>query len=340
MRSFQIERNCMPSEHSSDVKFEIGHVLFIDIVGYSKLLINEQSEQIQKLREIVRGTEQFRIAEAEGKLVRLPTGDGAALVFRTNVEAPALCALEISKELKNHSDLHVRMGIHSGPVNEVVDLNEQANIAGAGINVAQRVMDCGDAGHILVSKRVADDLEHYSQWRSLLHELGECEVKHGLRISLLNLYGDEAGNPELPEKFRQAKKKGQTALGAAASDAPVRHDEGLWLAVLPFKSSGDAEMESFADGLGEEITTGLSRFRYLSVVASASAARLKGETGDERTLGAKLGARYVLEGSIRKGGPGVRVSAQLVDTETRAQLWAETYNRNLETSTIFAAQDD
>ena len=324
----------------SDVKFEIGHVLFIDIVGYSKLLINEQSEQIQTLREIVRGTEQFRLAEAEGKLLRLPTGDGGALVFRNSPEAPVLCALEISQALKNHPELRVRMGMHSGPVNAVTDLNEQANIAGAGINIAQRVMDCGDAGHILVSKRVADDLEHYAQWHSHLHDLGECEVKHGVRISLLNLYGDEAGNPELPEKFRQARAKGQTKPGAAASDARMRHDEGLWLAVLPFKSSGDAEMESFADGLGEDITTGLSRFRYLSVVASASAARLKGEAGDERALGAKLGARYVLEGSIRKGGSGIRVSAQLVDTQTGAQLWAETYNRDLQASSIFAAQDD
>src|SRR5438045_2304755 len=181
----------MPSVSSSDVKFEIGHVLFIDIVGYSKLLINEQSEQIQTLRQIVRGTEQFRLAEAEGKLMRLPTGDGGALVFRNSPEAPILCALEISKELKNHPELHVRMGIHSGPVNEVTDLNEQANIAGAGINIAQRVMDCGDAGHILVSKRVADDLEQYQHWRSLLHELGECEVKHGHKVSLLHLYGDE-----------------------------------------------------------------------------------------------------------------------------------------------------
>jgi hypothetical protein len=228
----------MPSEQSSDVKFEIGHVLFIDIVGYSKLLINEQSEQIETLRKIARGAEQFRIAEAEGKLVRLPTGDGGALVFRNSPEAPVLCALEISKELKNHPELHVRMGIHSGPVNEVTDLNEQANIAGAGINIAQRVMDCGDAGHILVSKRVADDLEQYPRWRSLLHELGECEVKHGLRISLVNLYGDEVGNPELPQKFRQAKTKGQTVPPVSA------RGEELWVAVLPFKSSGDAEMES------------------------------------------------------------------------------------------------
>src|ERR1700736_5935824 len=221
----------MPTEHSSEVKFDIGHVLFIDIVGYSKLLIAEQSDQIQTLREIVRGTEQFQKADAEGKLLRLPTGDGGALVFRNSLEAPVLCALEISKALKSHPDLKVRMGIHSGPVNEVVDLNEQSNIAGAGINIAQRVMDCGDAGHILVSKRVADDLEHYAQWRSQLHELGECEVKHGLRISLLNLYGDEAGNPELPEKFRQAKR--QTAPAAAG------RGEELGVAVLPFKSSGD-----------------------------------------------------------------------------------------------------
>src|SRR6202030_4157093 len=161
----------MSAESSSELKFEIGHVLFIDIVGYSKLLINKQSEQIQKLKEIVRGTEQVRLAEAEGKLLRLPTGDGGALVFRNNPEAPVLCALEVSQALKNHPELRVRMGIHSGPVNEVTDLNEQANIAGAGINFAQRVMDCGDAGHILVSKRVADDLGQYPRWRSLLHDL-------------------------------------------------------------------------------------------------------------------------------------------------------------------------
>src|SRR5438270_979130 len=188
----------MSGDTPSEVKFDIGHVLFIDIVGYSKLLINEQSEQIQTLREIARGTEQFRLAKAEGKLVRLPTGDGGALVFRSSLEAPVLCALEISKELKNHPELHVRMGIHSGPVNEVTDLNEQANIAGAGVNIAQRVMDCGDGGHILLSKRVADDLEQYGRWRPLLHDLGICEVKHGARLGIVNLYSDEIGNPETP----------------------------------------------------------------------------------------------------------------------------------------------
>src|SRR5512132_4013090 len=194
----------MPSESSSDVRFEIGHVLFIDVVGYSKLLIKEQSEQLQTLKTIVRGTEQFPLAKAEGKLLRLPTGDGGALVFRTSPEAPVLCAMEIAKALKDYPDLRVRMGIHSGPVNEISDLNEQANIAGAGINIAQRIMDCGDAGHILLSKHVADDLEQYPQWRSDLHDLGECEVKHDVRVHVVNLYTDELGNREVPGKFQTA----------------------------------------------------------------------------------------------------------------------------------------
>src|SRR4030095_4166312 len=330
----------MPDEQKTQLRLEIAHVLFIDIVAYSKLLIDEQSEALQELNQIVRNTEAARAAEPAGQLIILPTGAGMALVFTGSVEDPVECALQISQRLRAQPSLPVRMGIHSGPVHHVSDVNQRDNIAGAGINIAQRVMDCGDAGHILVSKRVADDLGQYLQWHSLLHELGECEVKHGLRISLLNLYGNDTGNPVLPERFRQVKAKGQIASAAAAPGAPVRQDEGLWLAVLPFKSSGDAERESFADGLGEEITTGLSRFRYLSVVASASAAQVKGDSGDERTLGAKLGASYVLQGSIRKGGSGIRVTAQLVDVQTGTQLWAETYNRDLQASTIFDAQDD
>src|SRR5205807_10173322 len=200
----------------ADVKFEIGHVLFIDIVGYSKVLIHEQLEYLEELREIVRATETFRSAQREGKLERLPTGDGGALVFHTSPEAPVKCAMEIARELKKHPELRVRMGIHSGPVNEVTDLNEQANIAGAGINIAQRVMDCGDAGHILVSKRVADDLEHYPQWRSLLHELGECEVKNGQKISVVNVCDDQAGNPQTPKKFEPV-----AAAVSAAHPKPV-----------------------------------------------------------------------------------------------------------------------
>src|SRR5204862_997967 len=197
----------MSAEVNKEIQLEIGHVLFIDIVSYSKLLITEQSEQLQTLKQIVRGTEQFRLAEAEGKLLRLPTGDGGALVFRTVSEAPVLCALQISRELKHHPELRVRMGIHSGPVNEVSDLNEQANIAGAGINIAQRVMDRGDAGHILLSKHVADDLEHYPRWQPFLHPLGECEVKHGLRVGVVNLYNAEVGNAEVPNKFRLARRR-------------------------------------------------------------------------------------------------------------------------------------
>jgi hypothetical protein len=203
----------MLSEQSSNVKFEIGHVLFIDIVGYSKLLITEQSYLLQKLKEIVWATEQFRLAQAEGKLLRLPTGDGGALVFRNNPEAPVLCAMEISKELKRHPELQVRMGIHSGPVNEITDLNEQANIAGAGINLAERVMDCGDAGHILLSQHVADDLEHYPRWRPYLHDLGAFEVKHGERINVANLYSDEIGNPQLPHKLQAVKNIAPVSVG-------------------------------------------------------------------------------------------------------------------------------
>jgi TolB-like protein/Flp pilus assembly protein TadD len=310
----------MSSESSSDVKFEIGHVLFIDIVGYSKLLINEQSEQIQTLKHVVRGTEQVRLAEAEGKLLRLPTGDGGALVFRTSPEAPVLCALEIATELKTHPELHVRMGIHSGPVNEVVDLNEQANIAGAGINIAQRVMDCGDAGHILVSKRVADDLEHYSRWRSLLHELGECEVKHGLRISLLNLYGDEAGNPELPEKFRQAKAKGQTAPGAAPAKS---------VAVLPFVNmSAEKNDEYLSDGMTEELINALAKVPGLRVSGRTSCFAFKGKNEEDifRKVGDRLRVGTVLEGSVRKAGDELRVTAQLIDVSDGYHLWSKDYN--------------
>src|SRR5881398_3146338 len=193
----------MLAEPSADSKFEIGHVLFIDIVGYSKLLIEEQKERLSQLTAIVLATAQVREATDE-QLVRLPTGDGMALVFHHSAEEPARCALEIAEALQKHPELPVRMGIHSGPVSEVTDVTGRSNIAGAGINTAQRVMDCGDAGHILLSQHVADDLMQYRQWAPRLHDLGDCEVKPGVRLHLVNLYAEQLGNSALPQKFQQA----------------------------------------------------------------------------------------------------------------------------------------
>jgi class 3 adenylate cyclase len=196
----------MAADAESDVHLEIGHVLFMDVVSYSKLLVDEQRELQQQLTQIVRNTEQVRAAEAAGKLIRLPTGDGMALVFFNSPEAPVKCALEISKALKVHPKLKLRMGVHSGPVSGLTDVNDRSNAAGAGINTAQRVMDCGDAGHILLSRRVAEDLKHYRQWQPHLHDLGECAVKHGERVYVVNFYNGELGNPELPEKFRHGRR--------------------------------------------------------------------------------------------------------------------------------------
>src|SRR5437773_5171815 len=192
----------MSAEVKKEIQLEIAHVLFVDIVGYSKLLITGQRTWLDTLNQVVRGTDQFRGAEAAERLIKIPTGDGMALVFYNSPEAPVECALEISRALKTLPNLQLRMGVHSGPVSGVVDVNERANFAGSGINVAQRVMDCGDAGHILLSKHVAEDLQQYGHWQPHLHDLGECEVKHGVRIRVVNLYTDDLGNPEPPAKFK------------------------------------------------------------------------------------------------------------------------------------------
>src|SRR5438067_12071637 len=205
----------MSVEIKKEIQLEIAHVLFIDIVGYSKLSIDDQHAAIEELTKIVRASEQFQRAEAANRLIRIPTGDGMVLVFYTNPEAPAQCAVEISCALKEHPRLQLRMGIHSGPVSGVVDVNERVNLAGAGINMAKRVMDCGDAGHILLSKHVAEDLEEYEKWRPFLHDLGTCEAKHGVRVSVVNLYDDQVGNPQLPEKFQALKKHSARGRWAA-----------------------------------------------------------------------------------------------------------------------------
>lgn len=215
----------MPAEGERDLPLEIGHVLFVDIVGYSKLLIDEQSELLQHLNEMVRSSEEVRAAETAGKLIRLATGDGMALVFRNNPEAPVQCAVELFRAAKAHAELQLRMGIHSGPINQVTDVNERANVTGAGINTAQRVMDCGDAGHILLSKRAADDLAQHRHWQPLLHDLGEVEVKHGLRLGLVNLYTDEVGNPALPQKLREQARRRVSLAGDFHPAGLVRRDD-------------------------------------------------------------------------------------------------------------------
>src|SRR5580704_11834224 len=195
----------MSTEIKKEIALEIAHILFVDTVGYSKLSINEQSSAVDGLNEVVRRSEQFQNAEAAARLIKIPTGDGMALVFYKSPEEPVECALEISRALKEHPTLRLRMGAHSGPVSGVIDVNERVNVAGAGINMAQRVMDCGDAGHILVSKHVAEDLEQFARWKPLLHDLGECDVKHGVRVHVVNLHTDELGNPEPPERFRHQR---------------------------------------------------------------------------------------------------------------------------------------
>src|SRR6476646_2966474 len=346
-----------PSEEQT--RLQIGHVLFIDIVGYSKLLVNEQTGLQRELNEVVSGTHEFREAEVAGKLVRLPTGDGMALVFRTDPEAPAQCALEIARALKEHPRIALRMGIHSGPVNEVVDVNQRQNIAGAGINMAQRVMDCGDAGHILVSKHVAEDMEQHDRWRPMLHDLGWCEVKHGVRIQISNLYSDEVGNPQLPKKLEAVRKHrahvrwaavaiGLLVLGAivaafmivsrwpttSLTDIPEKS-----IAVLPFVDmSAGKDQEYFSDGISEELLNLLAKIPQLEVTARTSSFAFKGKEVAIPEIARTLHVANVLEGSVRKAGNSVRITAQLIKAGTDTHLWSQTYDRKLDD--VFAIQDE
>ncbi|MGA7273499.1 MAG: tetratricopeptide repeat protein [Candidatus Udaeobacter sp.] len=357
----------MGDEKKSKLRLEIAHVLFIDIVGYSKLRTNEQSAQIERLREIVRGTEQFRVSEAEGKLLRLPTGDGGALAFRNSPEAPVLCAEQIARALKSHPGIRVRMGIHSGPVNEVTDLNEQANIAGAGINIAQRIMDCGDAGHILVSKHAAEDLEQYDQWHPYLHDLGECEVKHGERLHVVNFYNDQIGNSAVPTRcIRSAipgtrssaapRNRRRYAIAAIVIGALIvlcatslflttrnafRNISGRGgaasslseksIAVLPFQNLSDDKSNGyFTDGIQDEILTRLSKIAALKVISRTSTQKYKSAPENLREVGQQLGVANFLEGSVQKVANAVHVNVQLIRAATDEHLWAESYNRKLD----------
>jgi serine/threonine-protein kinase len=347
----------MSVQAKSPLRLEIGHILFIDIVGYSTFLINEQSDLLAELKDVVRGTEHFRSAEAEGKLVRLPTGDGMALVFHNSPEEPVRCALEIARALKEHPKLRVRMGIHSGPVNEVADVNERVNVAGAGINIAQRVMDCGDAGHILLSKHVAEDLQHYPEWRPYLHDVGECAVKHSETISIVNLYTTELGNPNPPRlkraetQMRRRRRRNALLLGVAGLVALIIAGSFLLprasarkidksIAVLPFQNlSDEKENAYFADGIQDDILTNLSKIGDLKVISRTSVNSYRGDGArNAREIGKALGVASLLEGSVRRVANRVRVNVQLIDTTNDEHIWAEDYDRDL--TDVFAIQTD
>jgi adenylate cyclase len=332
----------MPSEIKREVKLEIVHVLFLDIVGYSKRLTDEQQALIDQLNQVVRSSAVFQKAEGADRLIKIPTGDGMALIFYNSPEQPVECALEVSRELKWLPELPVRMGVHSGPVSAVTDLNDRTNAAGIGINVAQRVMDCGDSGHILLSKRVAEDLQQYGRWRPYLHDLGEVEVKHGIQVHVFNLYTDGAGNPDLPEKSREAKPARRPEPTPAPA-RPVQKGETardrISICVLPFANmSGDAEQEYFSDGISEDIITDLSKVSALHVVSRNTAFTFKGKPVDVRQVAGQLNVSHVLEGSVRKAAGRVRITAQLIDGSNDSHVWAERYDRDL--NDIFALQDE
>ena len=373
-----------PAKLAPDLQLEIAHLLLLDVVGYSKLLVEDQVGLVQELTQIVRATESFRSAARRGKLIRVPTGDGMALSFFSSPEEPARCALEISRALQSHPRIQLRMGIHSGPVNRIRDVNEKTNIAGAGINVAQRVLDCGDAGHILLSAHVAEDLAEVGHWRAYLHDLGSCEVKHGLRLHLFNLYKDGLGNPQVPEKLRSrgaketsdvvrpliAMRRPKMALVVAMLGSAVAlligsllffHGAPLsrilapakWtkagalaaipeksIAVLPFENlSGEKENIYFADGVQDEILTGLSKVADLKVISRTSTLQYKSSASRNlREIAKALGVAHVLEGTVQRAGGRVRVNAQLIDARTDSQVWAERYDRDI--ADVFAIESE
>ena len=350
----------MSAEVKKQIQLEIAHVLFIDIVGYSKLSINEQHAAVDELTQIVRATDQFQKADASERLIKIATGDGMALVFYTTPEAPVRCAIEISRALKDHPRLRLRMGIHSGPVSGVVDVTGQANLTGAGLNLAHRAMECGDAGHILLSKHVAEDLEEYEEWRPRLHDLGTCEGKHGVRIGIANLYDSEVGNPQLPKKL-QAIKKHRTRVRwaemavallilAAITAAfvfllrrPTRSALATpekSVAVLPFENlSADPENAFFTDGVQDEILNDLAKIADLKVISRTSVMQYKsGVRRNLRQIANELGVAHVVEGSVQRIANRVRVSAQLIDARTDTHLWVERYDRPLDD--VFAIQTD
>jgi TolB-like protein/class 3 adenylate cyclase/Flp pilus assembly protein TadD len=349
----------MSDQVTKEIELEIAHILFIDTVGYSKLSINEQRAAVNELTEVVRNSDQYQKAEAAHRLIKIPVGDGVALVFYTSPETPAQCAVEISRLLKEHPRLQLRMGVHSGPVSGVIDVNGHANLAGAGLNTAQRVMSCGDAGHILVSRHVAEDLEEYERWRPLLHDLGSCEVKHGARIGIANVYDSEVGNSQLPKKFQALKKHSARMRWAEAIAAllalmaiiavsvmfsryRVRSTLAApekSIAVLPFENLSEDKSNAYlADGIQEEILTRLAKIADLKVISRTSTQRYQSKPGNLAEIGKQLGVANILEGTVQKAADQVRVNVQLVNAQTDAHLWADTFDRKL--TDIFSVESE
>src|SRR5438477_5943987 len=349
----------MSDQVTKQIELEIAHILFIDTVGYSKLSINEQRAAVDELTKIVRSSDQYQKAEATGRLIKIPAGDGMALVFYTSPEAPAQCAVEISRLLKEHPRLQLRMGVHSGPVSGVIDVNGHANLAGAGLNMAQRVMACGDAGHILVSKHIAEDLEEYEHWRPLLHDLGTCEVKHGMRVGIANLYADQVGNPHLPKKFEALKKHSARLRWAVTTAALLvltlivagiamfsryRVPSTLAapeksIAVLPFENLSDDKANAyFAEGIQDEILTRLSKIADLKVISRTSTQHYKSAPANLREIAKQLGVAHILEGSVQKSGNSVRVNVRLIKAANDSHLWADTFDRKL--TDIFSVESE
>jgi len=363
-----------PQAPQPDLQLEIAHLLLIDIVGYSKLLVNEQVETVQHLNRLVRATECFREAETHGKLLRVPTGDGMALLFFRTPEEPVRCALEIAQKLKEYPNIQLRMGIHSGPVNPVRDVNDAVNVAGAGINTAQRVMDCADAGHILLSKHVADDLGHYRHWQPYLQDLGECEVKHGLVLGIVNLCKDGLGNPNVPQKLTRRKRWKQTThvsvrpvsalpvwsksvvtialilsavalaialsiyfRGRAGTATVVASEKSI--AVLPFENrSEDKTNAYFADAIQDEILARLAKISDLKVISRTSTQHYKSTPGNLREIAKELGVAHIVEGSVQKSGDAVRVNVQLIRASDDTHVWADVFDRKL--TDIFSVESD
>src|SRR5438552_5898427 len=292
---------------------------------------------MEQLNQLVRKSPQVRKSDAAGKLIRLPAGDGMALVFFQTPEEPVQCAMEIAKALRNYPRIQVRMGVHSGPVDQIKDVDDRPNVAGAGINIAQRVMSCGDAGHILLSKRVADDLAQDSLWQPLLHELGEVEVKHGAKLGIVNLYSSELGNSRRPQKLAS-----QLPASPAMVEAPEEVSDlaEKSIAVLPFESlSADPNNTFFADAIQDEILTDLSKIADLKVISRTSVMQYKtGVKRNLREIADELGVAHIVEGSVQPAGNRVRVRAQLIDARSDRHLWAERYDRPLDD--VFAIQSD